>query len=110
MQKHWSSPGQKEQTDWLVDHRLSAEPLKKLSEVGAYGLSLSVPVKCVRACLQAGGWCTVELTKAFPLWWVRLIIILMASQSDANSSNGKARAGGWGAVGVLREEKEERWK
>lgn len=53
-----------------------------------------------------------ELTKAFSLLWVRLIIILMASQSDANSSNGKARAGGgWEARwGSLREEREERWK
>ncbi len=50
----------------------------------------------------------VELTKAFPLWWVRLIIILMASQSDANSSNGKARAGGErGGGGELREERGE---
>lgn len=36
----------------------------------------------------------MELTKAFPPGRVRLIIILMASQSDANGSNGKARDGG----------------
>lgn len=65
-------------------------------------LYLSWLVKCVYVCLQAG----VELTKAFPLWWVRLIIILMASQSDANSSNGKAKAGGGGG-GELREERGE---
>lgn len=34
-----------------------------------------------------------SLLKAFPLWWVRVIIILMASQSDANSPNGEARDG-----------------
>lgn len=45
---------------------------------------------CALARIQAG----VELTKAFPLGWVRLIIILMASQSDANSSNGTDRDGG----------------
>lgn len=45
--------------------------------------------------VQAG----VELTKVLPLGWVRLIIILMASQSDANSSNGKARDGERGVRG-----------
>lgn len=35
-----------------------------------------------------------ELTKAFPPGRVGLIIILMASQSDANGPNGKARDGG----------------
>lgn len=44
----------------------------------------------------------VELTKAFPLWWVRLIVILMASQSDANSYNGKARAGLGGEAGGVK--------
>lgn len=43
-------------------------------------------------CTCARDW--VELTKAFPPGRVRLIIILMASQSDANGSNGKARDGG----------------
>lgn len=59
----------------------------------------------MRACIQAG----VELTKAFPLGWVRLIIILMASQSDANSSNGTARDGGeeGGGGQELREERGE---
>lgn len=39
----------------------------------------------------AAVWCLVlSCRKAVPLWWVRLIIILMGSQTDANSSNGKA--------------------
>lgn len=45
------------------------------------------------------------LPKAFPLWWVRVIIILMASQSDANSPNGEAGDGGG-----RREEKRKRTK
>lgn len=49
----------------------------------------------VLSLLQVGA----ELMKACPLWWVRLIIILITSQSDANSSNGKKRGPEGGGIG-----------
>lgn len=64
-------------------------------------LSLGVSTGKLNLCLQAEP--GLELTKAFPCWWVGLIIILMASQSDAKSSNGKATVelGEGGEVVVL---------